>query len=58
MSNMMKKLRLFLTDESGTETVEWAIVAGLLIAGAALVFTNIGDRVEQLIGQVLTELGG
>jgi Flp pilus assembly pilin Flp len=40
--NPIKKLVL---DESGLETVEWAIVGGLIVAGAAALFVLIGADV-------------
>ena len=51
-------LKRFLSDEEGTETVEWALVAGLLVAGAAIVFGLIGDDVDRVMNLILTELQG
>jgi len=42
MLNQMKK---FMLDESGLETVEWAIVGGIIVAGAAALFVAIGADV-------------
>ena len=57
--SQIKELTInFLNDESGTETVEWAIVAGLLIVAAAAVWSQIGERVATLMGELLTALGG
>ena len=33
-------------NESGLETVEWAIVGGIIAAVGALVFANIGGDVQ------------
>jgi Flp pilus assembly pilin Flp len=33
----------FLVDEKGTETVEWAIMAGLVVAGLVVTVGLIGD---------------
>jgi len=51
MLNQMKK---FMLDESGLETVEWAIVGGVIVAGAAALFVAIGGDVLRGI----TSLGG
>ena len=47
----MEKIRRFLKDEEGTELVEWGLVAALLVAVGASVFTSIGQQVSlRLIG--------
>lgn len=38
----MKKLWAFLKNEEGTETVEWALVGGLIVAVGAAIFAVIG----------------
>lgn len=42
MLNAMKK---FMLDESGLETVEWAIVGGVVVAVGAALFITIGQDV-------------
>ena len=42
---MVNAIKRFVRDESGLETVEWAIVGGLVVAVGAIVFTLIGDDV-------------
>ena len=39
---MLDSIKRFVRDESGLETVEWAIVGGLVVAVGAIVFTLIG----------------
>jgi Flp pilus assembly pilin Flp len=39
---MPKRMRRFLRDEIGLETVEWSIVGGLVVTVGALVLTQIG----------------
>jgi Flp pilus assembly pilin Flp len=39
---MLNQIKKFMLDESGLETVEWAIVGGLVVAGAAAFFFTIG----------------
>ncbi len=40
----MKQIKRFMLDESGLETVAWAIVGGLIVALAAGFFTVIGGH--------------
>ena len=41
---MLTAVKRFVLDESGLETVEWAIVGGLVVAIGAAVFTTIGTK--------------
>ncbi len=41
---MLKQIKEFMLDESGLETVEWAIVGGLVVALAAGFFAVIGGN--------------
>ena len=41
---MLKQIKEFMLDESGLETVEWAIVGGLVVALAAGFFAVIGGH--------------
>jgi len=43
---MVNAIKRFVRDESGLETVEWAIVGGLVVAVGAIVFTLIGSDVK------------
>ena len=43
---MVNAIKRFVCDESGLETVEWAIVGGLVVAVGAIVFTAIGGDVQ------------
>lgn len=49
-------LRKFLRDDRGTETVEWGIVAGLIVVGLVAAFTGIGTFVNGKITGLDTEL--
>ena len=42
---MLSKIKNFVFDESGLETVEWAIVGGVIVAVGAAVFITIGQDV-------------
>ena len=41
---MLNQIKGFMLDESGLETVEWAIVGGLIVALAAGFFVVIGGH--------------
>lgn len=51
-------LKRFIADESGLETVEYAIITGLVVAAAIVAIGNIGERVktifQNLDGQMAT----
>lgn len=41
----MKKVIEFLKNEQGLETVEWAVIAALIVAGLIAVITALGGNV-------------
>jgi Flp pilus assembly pilin Flp len=43
---MLQAIKRFVREDSGLETVEWAIVGGLVVAVGAIVFTLIGTDVQ------------
>jgi len=42
---MLNQIKNFMLDESGLETVEWAVVGGLIVAATAAIFTTLGTNV-------------
>ncbi len=42
-------MKSFWRDETGMETVEWAVVAALVILGVALAFKTLGNTIEDKI---------
>jgi len=42
---MQNSIKRFMQDESGLETVEWAIVGGVIVATGAALFITIGQDV-------------
>ena len=44
----MKKLRSFLADERGTETLEWGLLCGLIVVGALTAIALIGPKVTKM----------
>jgi Flp pilus assembly pilin Flp len=51
---MLNAIKRFVRDESGLETVEWAIVGGLVVAVGAIVFTLIGTNVKTALTSLQT----
>jgi Flp pilus assembly pilin Flp len=41
----MRLFKHLLSDESGMETVEWAILAALIVAGLVAVISGLGSNV-------------
>lgn len=56
MNKLMMGVQRFLREEEGTEVVEWALVAGLIVAVGATIFATIGDRVSVLLNELLAAL--
>lgn len=44
----MRQLMAFLKDESGTETLEWGLVCGLIVVGAVTAIALIGPKVTSM----------
>ena len=53
---MRKLLSDLLRDESGTETLEWGLVCGLIVVGAIAAITLIGPKVTDMWNDVNTAL--
>ncbi len=49
---MKKLLRKFMRDEKGLETVEYAIIAGLIVVGTIAVIASIGGWVNTKFTQL------
>ncbi len=49
MEKMWALIKKFVKEEEGTETVEWAIVAGLVIVAAAALWATLGTYVQTQI---------
>ena len=47
---MKKLLKKFLSDESGLESVEYAVVGGLVLVLAIAVISGLGDEVSRVFG--------
>jgi Flp pilus assembly pilin Flp len=53
----MKKIQSFLADEQGLETVEYAIIVGLIVGGLVLTIAAIGRWVKTQFDDLQTDLG-
>jgi len=53
----MQTLKNMIRDEKGLETVEYAIIAGLIVVGTVAAITAIGVWVSGKFTAVKTELG-
>ena len=42
----MSMLKKFWSDEAGLETVEYAIIAALIVVGTLIAITSIGGKVQ------------
>jgi pilus assembly protein Flp/PilA len=52
MNKLMQGIERFWKEEEGTEVVEWALVAGLIVAVGAAIFATIGGQVEGILTNV------
>ncbi len=52
---MLNSIVNFVLDESGLETVEWAIVGGIVVAVGAAIFITIGGDVSRGLNSLGTE---
>ena len=52
----MTSLNRFLSDEQGLETVEYAIIAGLIVSGLVAIIVAIGGWVKNQFSNLQTSL--
>ena len=52
----MNTLKRFISDERGLETVEYAIITGLIVVGAIVAITNIGTWVKDQFNHLADNL--
>jgi 5-methyltetrahydrofolate--homocysteine methyltransferase len=57
-TEMMMPLKHFLSDEHGLETVEYAIIAGLIVSGLVAIIVAIGGWVKNQFGNLQKNLPG
>jgi len=49
----MKRIKDFISDESGMETLEYAVIAGLIASVAVLVYASGGSWATTLVNRLL-----
>jgi Flp pilus assembly pilin Flp len=54
----MERLWKFVRDEEGLETVEYAIVAGLLVLATVVAIQAVGGQISGVFNNILGFLGG
>ena len=52
----MEMLKRFIRDEQGLETVEYAIIAGLILVIAIVTIGLIGENINRIFGLVNVQL--
>ena len=50
---MLNQIKMFMLDESGLETVEWAVVGGIIVVLTAVAFTAVGNAVVTSLGTLV-----
>lgn len=58
MNSMSTSVSSFLADERGTETVEWALMAGLLVGGLLLTIASVGLWIKDAFEDLKEGLDG
>ncbi len=53
----MRTVKRFLWDQKGTETVEWAIIIGIIAGGAIAFIALIGPWVVAQFSKLASDLG-
>ncbi len=57
----MKLLNIFKSfknDESGAVTVDWVVLTAAIVGLGMVVMTTVGGGIEQLSGEIVTDLQG
>ena len=54
----MKKIWAFIKDEEGLETVEWAVIAALVVVGLTVTIGALGDNVLAAFGDLRDATSG
>jgi Flp pilus assembly pilin Flp len=58
VNGRMRALRRFVSDESGPELVEWAIVTVILVLATVLILGAIGSQLTTMYQRILDLLRG
>ncbi|WP_420586443.1 Flp family type IVb pilin [Ruegeria sp.] len=55
---MIKFIKNFRKDEDGAVTVDWVVLTAAIVGLAAVAYTQVGDGVDDLAGDIDTALTG
>jgi Flp pilus assembly pilin Flp len=55
---MLRELQRFFADEGGTEVIEWAVVALVLLAFTVGAIILVGQQLNTVLCNMLVSLGG
>ena len=53
---MLNQIKMFMLEESGLETVEWAVVGGVIVAATAVTFGLVGTAVVGNLNALITAM--
>jgi pilus assembly protein Flp/PilA len=56
MSKALRSVSRFVTDQDGTESLEWALVAGLIVIGGLTAIYAIGPKITTKWNSVNTAI--
>ena len=56
LSSLKSKLSAFTTDESGATVIEYAVIAGLIVAFAVVFIRDIGTKVKTVLSNTAVAL--
>lgn len=61
MKNSINKIKVFLADELGAETAEWAVIVGLLVIIGTTLYSptgTIGTAIGTVAGKITSAIAG
>jgi Flp pilus assembly pilin Flp len=58
MEKMWTLIKKIAKEEEGMETVEYAVVAGLVIAVGVAIWSALGAQIKTVMTNLLTAIGG
>jgi Flp pilus assembly pilin Flp len=56
MKELSKMVKRFWSDERGTESLEWALICGIIVLAGATVYGTIRGNLSTLWGSVNTQV--
>ena len=53
---MLNQIKKFMLDDSGLETVEWAVVGGIIVVATAVTFGLVGTQVVASLNALIAAM--